>query len=295
MFLVGLLRKLYFMKDDRIIDPLFRKAVEAIGAGDLLIVESILAVRPAVIGMRLDTPGEGYFSNPYLLWFVADNPVRFGKLPPNIVEIAGVLIRYVRAYAPETLQEQLDHAVGLVETGRVSRECGVQLPLLGLLIDNGAQPGNGQGALANGNIEAAEFLIERRGRITLAAAAGLDRVEDVRRMLPDASAHEKQVALVAAAFYGRVGMIKLLIAAGVDVDAFIDSGFHTHATALHQAVASGSLEAVKLLFQAGADASITDKVYHGTALDWAIYMQKEEEDPAAKERYKGIEQYLASR
>ncbi|HLZ16088.1 MAG TPA: ankyrin repeat domain-containing protein, partial [Cyclobacteriaceae bacterium] len=152
--------------------------------------------------------------------------------------------------------------------------------------------GSGEGALANGNIAAAEHLIARGGRITLAAAACLGRMDEVQRLLPQATDHDKQVALIAAAFYGKPEMVKALIAAGADVNAFIDGGFHAHATALHQAVCSGSLETVKLLREAGANPDATDKVYHGTPLGWALYMQGEEQDAEKRERYQEIERYL---
>src|SRR5579863_1335701 len=151
-------------------DPLFREAVEAIDSGDINTLRNLLRVYPRLVRDRLDDPEVGYFKNPYLLWFVADNPIRIDKLPANIVEITGLLIDAVKREAAGSAQEQLDYTLGLVATGRIPKECGVQIPMMDLLIDAGAKPGGGKGALANGNLAAAEHLIKRGGRLTLATA-----------------------------------------------------------------------------------------------------------------------------
>jgi hypothetical protein len=280
------------MKNSDITDHSFRDAVEAIDSGNISLLQNLLETNPELVTRRLDTPAEGYFKNPYLLWFVADNPIRNEKLPPNIVDITGLLIKFVRQNAIESFQEQIDYAFGLVATGRIPRECGVQIGLIDLLIDNGAAPGNAQSALAHGNIEAAKRIIERSGKLTLTAAICLDRMDDVKRLLTGATIDEKQIALIATAFYGKSEIIELLIKSGVDVNVYIKNGFHTHASALHQAVYSGSLECVKLLVRAGANLDATDNVYNGTPLDWSIYMQTEENDENAKKKYFEIENYL---
>jgi peptide-methionine (S)-S-oxide reductase len=46
---------------------------------------------------------------------------------------------------------------------------------------------------------------------------------------------------------------------------------YSHATALHHAVSSGSLDAVKVLVEAGAALDATDTVYAGTPLGWAEF------------------------
>lgn len=70
------------------------------------------------------------------------------------------------------------------------------------------------------------------------------------------------------------------------------SGFHSHATPLHQAVWAGSLETVKLLVKAGADLHATDKIYGGTALGWAEYAPTEGGDEATLIKYAKIAEYL---
>jgi hypothetical protein len=267
-----------------IADPLFRRALAALDAGEADTLAQLLDSHPGLARQRLDTPAEGYFRHPFLLCFIADNPIRRGRLQGNIVVMAGIIIQAIRRQAADTLREQLEYALGLVATGRIPRECGVQAELIDLLIDAGAIPGDGISALANGNPDAAWQLIRRGGRLTLAAAvgigferAGVGSAEEVDRMIAGTGKREKQLALVVAAFYGRADILALLIGVGMNPDAYPDedSGFHSHGTALHQAVSSGSLAAVKVLVEAGADMGKRDRIYDGTPLDWAEYLQRE--------------------
>lgn len=282
------------MNNSEITDPLFRKAVEAIDSGNTTLLKRLLDDHPQLAGKRLDVPIEGYFQHPYLLWFVADNPIRNERLPSNIVEITRLLTESARQNANESFQQQIDYTLGLVATGRIPKECGVQIELIDLLIDAGATPGKGHSALAHGNPKAAQRLMERGGKLTLTTAIGLDRKDDIERLSGQATAEDKQIALIASAFFGNPEMIRYLIDLGVDVNAYIDhsSGFHSHATALHQAVYSGSLDSVKILVEAGADLNLEDRVYHGSPLDWSQYLQKEEKNESLKEKYSQIEKFL---
>ena len=91
------------MDDAAILDSLFRDAVSAIDAGDVTALERLLAAHSRLVRERLDSPGAwlrdkvggalaGFFEKPYLLWFVAEDPVRNGKLPKNIAEVARTII-----------------------------------------------------------------------------------------------------------------------------------------------------------------------------------------------------------
>jgi len=281
------------MKNDEITDPVFREAVEAIDAGNITALEDLLIKYPELVSQPLPHPSGDYFKNPYLLWFVADNPIRAGVLPPNIVGITRLLIQFVQQEAAGSMQQQLDYTLGLVVTGRIPRECGVQIEMIDLLIDCGATPGGGLGALAHGNVSAAAHLIERGGTLTLATAVGLDRMDDVTRLVQGADDDEKLVALTVAAFYGNTRMLSFLLQTGVNPNGYPVGSFHRHATPLHQAVYSGSLDCVTLLVESGAKLDATDKTYEGTPLDWAMYMPTEDGyDEAAKQRFAEIEAYL---
>ena len=61
-----------------------------------------------------------------------------------------------------------------------------------------------------------------------------------------------------------------MIGLGVHLDVPCAS-LYSHATALHHAVCSGSLDAVKVLVEAGADLATKDTIYEGTPLGWAEY------------------------
>jgi len=282
------------MDNSDIKDPWFREAVEAIDNGNISSLQILLKRNPELISKRLDTPTDGYFAHPYLMWFVAENPIRHEKLPANIIDVTRVLIEAAKENAPGSFHEQINYTLGLVATGRIPRESGVQNEWIDLLIDSGATPENGIGALAHGNIDAAKHLIKRGGKLTLPTAIGLNMHGDINRLAKKATKTDLETGLMMAAFYGKPKWISYLISLGVNVNAYLDrsNGFHSHATALHQAVFSGSLESVKILADAGADLNAKDRIYEGTPLDWAIYMQTEEPDEVKKKKYKEIGNYL---
>lgn len=282
------------MENFDIPDPLFKRAVEAIDNGNLPLLEELLSRHPQLVRDRAAVPVDGYFKNPYLLWFVADNPIRTEKLAPNIVAVTDLLIRTAKREAPETFSHQLDYTLGLVATGRIPRECGVQIQLMDLLIDAGATPGGGVGAIAHGNLDAAAHLIKRGGKLSLGVAVCLDLMDDIDRMLPAATDDEKLTALTAAAFWGKTALVKKLIPLVADINTYPNrnSGFHSHATPLHQAICSGSLDTVKELVNAGARLDMPDKIYEGTQLGWAEYMLKEETDPERRKKMEIIRDYL---
>jgi len=283
------------MKNSDITDLQFLQAVEAIDSGSINELESLIYKHPRLVKERLRTTEAGYFKDPYLLWFVADNPIRNDKLPPNIVAVTRLLVQAIKHGAPDTYHSQIDYTLGLVASRRIPRECGVQIAMMDLLIDAGATPGDGIGALAHGNIEAAQHLINRGGKLTLPAAVCLERIDDIHRLGAGASAGEKLTALTAAAFYGKADMIKLLLKMGANPNGYPESnsGFHSHATPLHQAVSSGSLVAVKLLVEAGAKLNVPDKIYDGSPLGWAKHMQADDyNNEAARMNFAEIEAYL---
>ena len=182
------------------LDELFCSAVSAIDAGDVIELERLVTAHPTLVRDRLEAPGawlrgkvgdalDGFFQKPYLLWFVAEDPVRNGTLPANIADITRAVIRAAEREGVETLQEQLDYALRLVSWSWIARDCNVQIDLVDVLIDAGASPdGNPDNALVNGNFAAAAHLVERGARLTLATALCLGRWDDVRQLGATASA-----------------------------------------------------------------------------------------------------------
>lgn len=291
------------MKDGALLDSLFREAASAIDAGDIVRLERLLAAHPRLARHRLKSPGvwlrsqigaalDGFFKHPYLLWFVTEDAVRTGKLPANVAALARAIIQAARRGGVKNLQEQLDSTLHFAVCSRVGREDGLQLELLDVLIDAGASTdGAPVQALICYNAAAAGHLLKRGASLTLPAAVCLERWDDVMRLGRTASARDKQVALALAALNGKSQGLARLLPLGVDVNAF-STGFYTHATPLHHAVWSGSLDAVKVLVAAGANLATKDKAEHATPLGWAEYAQSLPERSAPGTRYAEIAAYL---
>jgi hypothetical protein len=282
------------------LDDLFRDAVGALDAGDLGALEAQLAKHPRLACERLEVPGawlrdkvgkalDDFFARPYLLWFVAEDPVRTGKLPANITAIAGAIVRHARTHCGARVQEQLDYALRLVAWSWIARDAGVQLKLIDVLVDAGATLGaTPNDALVNSNFAAAAHLVERGASLALATALCLERWADADRLLPAAAARERQFALTLAALKGKTEAVQRLLAAGgVDVNA-VSPDLYSHATPVHHAVSAGSLPTVQALVEAGARLDTRDTVYRGTPLDWAEYL-------GSTSPYTEIAAYLRSR
>lgn len=279
------------------LDALFQEAVSAIDAGDGDALEALLAAHPELVRERLDSPRpwlrdqvgdalDGFFHRPWLLWFVAEDPVRNGSLPGNIAALARAIVEAARREGVPSLQEQLDTALRLVSWSWIARECGVQIALIDVLADAGAAlDGNPDNALVNGNREAAAHMVERGAKLTLGTALCLERWEDAGRLMEDAGDREKQFALVLAALNGRAEALRRILPLGVELNA-PSPDLYSHATALHHAVWSGSLDAVRVLVDAGADLAAKDEAWHGTPLNWAEHSENEEIASYLREREK---------
>jgi hypothetical protein len=213
--------------------------------------------------------GWNYFHNPTLLQFIAENPVRHGKLPSNIVEIATVILDAGPA------QSELNETLMLVATGSVPRECRMQLPLIDLLCDYGADPSSALlAAVVHGEMESVDALIRRGARIDLPVAAALGRNDDFRRLLAASSAEDRHLALALASQFGHVEIVRLLLDAGEDPNRYNPVGGHSHSTPLHQAAANGNEEMVRLLVEHGARLDMKDILWHATPAGWAAHEGK---------------------
>lgn len=285
------------------LDALFREAVAAIDAGNISALDRLLAATPDLVRKRLESPGtwlrdkvgnalDDFFRQPYLLWFVAEDPVRNNMLPRNIAQVASTIIQAAKREGVDNLQEQLDYALQLVSYSWVARQYDVQIELIDVLIDAGATPdGNPDNALVNANFAAAAHLVARGARLTLATALCLERWDDAARLAPKASAGEKQFAFILAALRGKAEALRRMIDFGVDLNR-PSADLYSHATALHHAVSSGSLEAVKVLVEAGAALDTKDRVWNATPLGWAEYYVRESKDDDAGKSYHEIAAYL---
>ena len=287
----------------RSLDAHFRDAVSAIDAGDIVTLQRLVTANPALVRERLASPGawlrdtvggavDGFFQRPYLLWFVAEDPVRNGTLPANIAEVARAIIDAARNEAVSTLQEQLDYALTLVSWSWIARQSGVQIDLLDVLVDAGAvTDGNPNNAVVNGNFAAAEHLVTRGAKLTLASALCLARWDDVDRLVTTASEQQKQFSFVLSALNGKADALRRMISVGVDLNA-PSADLYSHGTPLHHAVCSGSLEAVEVLVEAGAELRTKDKAWGGTPLGWAEHYLSEGGGNRSGNQYAEIAAYL---
>jgi hypothetical protein len=249
---------------ERIEDPVFRRAVDLIDAGDAVRLRAYLKQHPKLVHQHVVFEGWNYFHNPTLLQFIAENPVRHGKLPANIVDVAKVILDAGPA------QSELNETLMLVATGSVPRECRMQLPLIDLLCNHGADPSSALHAAALHNeMEAAHALIRRGARVDLPVAAALGHVDDFRRLLPDANKDDRHLALALASQFGHVEIVRLLLDAGEDPNRYNPVGGHSHSTPLHQAAASGNEDMVRLLVEHGARLDMKDVLWHATPAGWA--------------------------
>ena len=296
-----------------ILDALFHQAVSAIDAGEVATLEHIVATHPELVHQRLESPGawlrekvggaiDGFFQKPYLLWFVAEDPVRNGKLPRNIAQITQTIIKAAEREKAQSLQEQLDYALRLVCWSWIARECDVQIELIDVLVDASASldgrtvyqgrfGSHCDSAIFNGNLAAAEHLLERGAPLTLSTALCLGRWADVERLARTATVAEKRDAFVLAALNGKAEALGKMLALGVDPTT-VSSQNYSHATALHHAVCSGSIDTVKVLVEAGADLTRRDTIYDGTSLGWAEYYEGEEKDKSRAKQFTEIAAYL---
>ena len=251
---------------ERIEDPAFRRAVDLLDAGDADGLRAHLREHPGLARQRVRFEGGNYFGNPALLEFAAENPIRHGRLPANIIEVA----RAVLEAGAKTDRSILDSTLALVSSGRVARECGAQIPLIDLLCDHGADPNPGMlPALAHAEFEAVDALLRRGATLDLTVAAATGRLAEARRSLPAASPEERHRALALAAQHGHAGIVRLLLDAGEDPDRYNPVGCHSHSTPLHQAALHGHEAIVRLLVERGARLDLKDVLYHGIPADWA--------------------------
>lgn len=258
---------------ERIADPVFRRAVDLLDAGDVAGLRGHLRAHPDLVHQAVVFEGGNYFRNPKLLEFVAENPVRHDRLPPNVVDVARLILD---AGAREDMKS-INETLGLVCSGRVSREHCVQVPLIDLLCDYGADPNAGMGpALGHQELEAAQALLSRGARFGLEVAAALGQTEEATRLLPSSGADERHLAIVYAALFGRASIVSLLLGAGEDPNRYNPMGLHSHSTPLHQAAWAGHLDVVKVLVGGGAGLDIQDILFGATPLEWAEHGRREE-------------------
>jgi ankyrin repeat protein len=269
----------------------FEAAVEAVIDGDIATLKKLLAEDPELVRRRSTrvTHFEPHVHGAMLLHYLGANGVEGyrQRSPENAAEVARTLLD--AGAEPDALAGLYGGrctTLALLVSSSPPEEAGVQVALVHALIDHGAAiTPKGEGAwvspvetaLVFNKRDAARALVERGAPIlTVAAAAGLGRIDAVRRMLPAATPEDRHRAMALAAQSGQPEIVGLLIDAGEDPNRYNPPGTHSHSPPLHQAIAAGHLNVVKLLLERGARLDIRDTIYHGTPLGWAEYCDQPE-------------------
>lgn len=264
----------------------FEHAVDAVIDGDAQTLTRLLRDDPGLVRAR--STRVNFFDPPVhratLLHYLAANGVEGyrQRSPKNAVEIAKLLLD--AGADPNALQDSYggqNTTMSMLVSSTPPKQAGVQVPLVDVLVDYGASVApSGEGAwtspletaLVFGMHDAAQALVRRGAPVaTLAAAAGLGRLDEVTRMLPTAGDNDRHRALALAAQSGHAAIVAVLLDAGEDPNRFNPPGTHSHSPPLHQAIAAGRIDVVKLLLARGARLDIKDTIHQGTPLGWAEY------------------------
>jgi ankyrin repeat protein len=255
-------------------DERFREAVRAIHTGNVALLGRLLDRHPELLRERAIEPDcyprEIFFRDPKLFWFIAGNPTLVRKMPPNIVDIARVMI------ARGVEQSDLDCTLELIMSGGKVRGQGPQAALMALLIDAGATatPQAIRVALAHYEAEPILALLDRGMPITAPIAAALGRDDALRSLLVEASSDDRQEALGLAVINRRLEAARLCLDAGADPNQVLP--VHRHAMPLHTAALNGDVEMLKLLVARGGRLDIRDTLWNGTPLGWAVHNKQTE-------------------
>ena len=262
----------------------FEFASEAVITGDLPALKTMLQNAPRLVLARSSrvTCHDPATHRATLLHYIAANGVEGyrQKTPNNAVDVAKLLLD--SGADPDALAGMYggeSATLSMLVSSTPPAEAGLQVPLLEVLIDYGADPnGTGSGNWTNPILTALIFgfrdaagALARRGARTdrLAVAAGLGRLKDAEALLPGADPSERHRALALAAQLGQGDVVRLLLDAGEDPNRYNPECMHSHSTPLHQAALAGHESAVRLLVERGARLDVRDKLWNGTPRGWA--------------------------
>ena len=221
---------------------LFERAADAAVDGDVATLEGLLRTKPVLATARSARPHRCT-----LLHYLGANGIEDyrAKTPANAVEIIEALLAAgadpnascctYRGGPDET-------TLGLLTSSGHPRAAGLTVSMVAALANGGARTPDVYRLLAD--------LVERMP-------------EEVDGFDPD-SVVARQAVVECAGLRERE-MLFALLDAGVDINSRRGDG----ATALHQAALDGDTGLVHELLERGADLSLRDRVYDGTAVGWA--------------------------
>jgi ankyrin repeat protein len=283
--------------------PRFDDAVAAIRAGDIATLETLLGEHPELVTARTNLDRRhGYFAGATLLHHVAWNPSQDEPVPPNIVDIARLLLDRGADVNASTLGRNAGNTMGLVITSRMASEANVSGALIELLRERGSSLGlettdavipqwGAQNVLdtplSNHAPRAAEKLIELGAKPDICSAAALGRM-DLLRSFFDANGtltrrpkrHGKVLsdrdAIGLALLFAYVNRRREAIDFLLEKDGNWNMTGVNNGAVLHRAAFDGDLAMVKRFVAKGADMSNRDNPFNSTPLSWAQHNKQRE-------------------
>jgi ankyrin repeat protein len=257
----------------------FEIMADAVVSGDIDRLRSALEADPGLIKARSVRRHHAT-----LLHYIGANGVEGvrQKTPANAVAVAKLLLDAgAEVDAVADMYENKCTTMSMLVSSSHPAEGGVQAALAEVLIDYGSEIDNGPGtewksalmtALVFGYLDTARALVRRGAAVkAVHTAAGLGRVDDVKRLLPESTPEGRHSALALAAQLGHAETVRVLLDAGEDPNRYNPEGHHSHATPLHQAIWGNHMAVVRLLVERGASLQAKDLTFEGTPLGWAEY------------------------
>lgn len=252
-------------------DPNFRAAVKALHAGDVAALSRLLDAHPNLLHDRAIEPDcypPGYFNDPKLFWFIANNPNLRRRVAPRIVESTSAMIeRGVE-------KSDLDYTLMLVMTNGQAKPADHQAELIAMLLAAGATPTQDAivSTLAHWQLDPVRQLLEGGMPLTASIAASMGRIDDLKALLKTAVAAERQEAFGLAVINRQLDAARLCLEAGADANQFLP--VHKHSLPMHQAAIDENIDMMKLLVAHGARHDQVDKLWDSTPLGWAMHNDK---------------------
>ena len=261
----------------------FEAAVDAIVSGDITRLRRLLQEQPSLITAR--STREHHAT---LLHYVSANGVENYRQisPTNIAEVTEMLLA-----AGAEVDAEADvygggcTPLGLVATSAPPAIARVQQGVIDVLLRHGASldrnaAGNQQSlvraCLANGQPAAAAYLLDRGAPIDLPGAAGVGRLDLVKRLIENdrdpvgnMTSTAWKEAFAFACYYNRTDVVDLFLRLGFNVDQELHEHGKGH-TGLHVAAFHGHVDVVQVLLRHGARVDVVDKTWGTPPLIWAL-------------------------
>jgi len=274
----------------------FETAADAIVAGDIVTLRALLRAHPGLARARSTRAHRST-----LLHYISANGVEDyrQKTPTNILEMTQALID---GGADVNAQSEAygggSTVLGLTATSIHPKTAGVQTALLEVLLRAGASTTSDltiRGCLANGQGDAAQFFADRGLPMDLEEAAGVGRLDVVRRYVDaenalqnGATQEQLESGFRYACGYGHIDVATFLLDGGIDPNVANDEG----QTGLHWTAYGPHLEIARLLLARGARRGTRDR--HAAApVDWARRMLSWRTDAGARQRAEELVRLLA--